>query len=150
MSGPDDQEQSEKSATAERETRDNIEGIDAVRHDRIANARNMLLARRLRTATFGHKLAEPAWDMLVVLYVAENRDESVTTSSLVLQTDVPATSAVRWIHVLEADGYVAESSAASRGAGVVRLLPKARELLDSYFAALPVAAEKIRASASSS
>lgn len=138
MSCADDQGQSEKSVSAETHQSDELNTIDAARHDRIVRATEMLLARRLRQATFGHKLAEPAWDMMVALYVADTRDQEMTASSLSMQTDVPPSTALRWIHCLVADGYVAEIPSLPASAGRVRLLPKARELLDTYFAALPV------------
>lgn len=51
-------------------------------------------------------LGEPAWDMLLDLFVAAVRREEVTVTSLCQSAAVPVTTALRWIAVLEDQALV--------------------------------------------
>lgn len=51
-------------------------------------------------------LGEPAWDMLLDLFIKFTRGAKVTTSSLCITSRVPLTTALRHISVLEEKGYV--------------------------------------------
>jgi hypothetical protein len=50
--------------------------------------------------------ADPAWDMLLDLYAAACEDKEVSVSSLCIAAAVPATTALRWIKTLVADGIL--------------------------------------------
>lgn len=58
----------------------------------------------------GDLLGEPAWDILLDLYVAqvERREINVTSASLASQ--VPSTTGLRWIVILESRGYIERCS----------------------------------------
>ena len=65
-------------------------------------AQNILRARRLRKrhlpkAMFG----EPAWEMLLVLYVANRSERRLTISRLTQESLAPATTSLRWLDFLE-------------------------------------------------
>jgi DNA-binding MarR family transcriptional regulator len=69
--------------------------------------REGLRARRLRDSFFNPKLfADPAWDMLLELYVAAVTQRRLTVSRLCERSGVPSTTALRWISTLEQDGLV--------------------------------------------
>lgn len=64
--------------------------------------RRILRARRARSNFFGPELfADPAWDILLELYAAERGQQKISVSSLCVGSNVPATTALRWIQTLE-------------------------------------------------
>ncbi len=50
--------------------------------------------------------ADPAWDMLLDLFVARGERRSISVSSLCIAAGVPASTAHRWIQVLARAGAV--------------------------------------------
>ncbi|HEX8643743.1 MAG TPA: winged helix DNA-binding protein [Allosphingosinicella sp.] len=67
-----------------------------------ATVRHLIALRRLRGEYLPTQLfADPAWDMLLDLYVAQLEGRRVSVSSLCVASQVPATTALRWIKVLE-------------------------------------------------
>lgn len=76
--------------------------------DEVETARRVLRARRLRERLLRADLfADPAWDMLLDLFVAEADGREVCVSSLCIAAAVPATTALRWIDTLESRGLIA-------------------------------------------
>lgn len=71
-------------------------------------AEQILRRRRQREAYFGkHIFADPCWDMLLDLYVAQKKHlRPVSVSSLCIASAVPATTALRWIDTLVQEGLV--------------------------------------------
>jgi len=70
-------------------------------------AQDLYRARRRRSAFFtGDLFGEPAWDMLLDLYIAEKRNERISITSACMAADVPLTTALRWAKQLEAHGLV--------------------------------------------
>jgi DNA-binding MarR family transcriptional regulator len=64
-------------------------------------------ARRQRTTVFSENLfADPAWDVMLELYLAELEGRSVATSQLGHSANIPLTTLLRWIEKLEGDGWV--------------------------------------------
>lgn len=64
-------------------------------------------ARRVRDSFIPGKLfADPAWDILLELFLAELEQQRVPVSSLCLASGVPATTALRWISTLERRGVI--------------------------------------------
>jgi DNA-binding MarR family transcriptional regulator len=53
-----------------------------------------------------HLFADPAWDMLLDLYLSDIVSQRVSISSLCIASNVPATTALRWITSLQAEGLV--------------------------------------------
>ena len=64
-------------------------------------ARTLFMQRRWRDAAFGQDLfGEPAWDMLLTLFLAHEAGPPFTIYSLCSQTPVPLSTAHRWMLVL--------------------------------------------------
>lgn len=66
-------------------------------------------ARRARAASFGGHgdlFGEPAWDILLDLFIAREAGRRVSVSSACIAADVPATTALRWLAILERRGLV--------------------------------------------
>lgn len=59
-------------------------------------------SRRDRNRFFGNDLfSEPAWDILLDLYMQHEKGKSVSVTSACLASGVPSTTALRWLRVLE-------------------------------------------------
>ena len=64
-------------------------------------------ARRRRERYFDPAIfADPAWDMLLDLFIAQARGKQLRTVSLCIASNVPWTTALRWIGVLEKQGLI--------------------------------------------
>jgi DNA-binding MarR family transcriptional regulator len=67
--------------------------------------------RKRRGTIFPAELfADPAWDILLELYRAELRQCRVPVSRLCTASQVPATTALRWLNTLEAEGLLARGA----------------------------------------
>lgn len=81
--------------------------------------------------------ADPAWDMLLDLYVSEISGQKVSVSSLCIASNVPSTTALRWIASLDCEGLVERSSdSRDRRRYFISLTNKGRCAMDAYFASL--------------
>jgi hypothetical protein len=66
--------------------------------------------RRMRADYFnGALLIDPAWDMLLDLFIHKMRGRRVSAGGLCLASNVPHTIALRWIDVLEEEGLLRRS-----------------------------------------
>ena len=73
----------------------------------LAFAREAYNIRRLRARFLPADLfGEPTWDILLDLYVATQENRPVPTTSACIGADVPPTTALRWLRILEARGLV--------------------------------------------
>ncbi|HEX9964275.1 MAG TPA: MarR family winged helix-turn-helix transcriptional regulator [Allosphingosinicella sp.] len=73
----------------------------------VAIAKRILTLRRLRETILGEEFfSDPAWDMLLDLYVQTRGDAPVAVSSLCLAAGVPATTGLRWIRNMVAAGLL--------------------------------------------
>ena len=80
-------------------------------------------------------LGEPAWDILLDLYVAAGREQAVSVSNACLAADAPASTALRWLQHLQAEGLVerlADETDARRH--YVRLTEDGMARMSAYFA----------------
>lgn len=102
----------------------------------VETVRNVIRARRLRARYFSQELfADPAWDMLLDLLQAEIAQLRVPVSSLCIAAAVPATTALRWLKTLVAQGLFVRRADPHDGRRVfVELAPEASNLLRRYFA----------------
>lgn len=75
-------------------------------------ARNIYSARRKRGRAFGHEglFGEPAWDMLLDLYVAEAEGTRLPVTSACIGAAVPTTTALRWLNILESHQLIARKA----------------------------------------
>ena len=70
-------------------------------------ATGLIRARKLRAKIFSYGLfSDPAWDMLLELYVAELAQQRMTISNLGLDSNIPPTTALRWIEVLQKESLI--------------------------------------------
>jgi DNA-binding MarR family transcriptional regulator len=94
-----------------RPTKPDLSGTDDANDDRLAAiARAEYASRRRREALFTKSLfADPAWDMLLDLYVQRHAGRPISIHSLCVASSVPQTTAVRWIGRLEECGMVSRS-----------------------------------------
>jgi DNA-binding MarR family transcriptional regulator len=70
-------------------------------------ARRLYALRRMRERWLEVRLfADPAWDILLDLYVAGAEGRHISMSSACIAAAVPATTAQRWIRALERAGLV--------------------------------------------
>lgn len=101
-------------------------------------ARQIYLGRRARAGFFSRGLdGEPAWDMLLALYVRDTNNAAHTTSQVTEFSAAAPSTALRWIDYLCDQGLVAkEPSPIDRRLTLVRLTAKARAHLDSYLTLL--------------
>lgn len=106
--------------------------------ERAQLARSILRHRRQRADHFPVDLfSDPAWDMLLDLYAADDEGADVPVSSLCVAAAVPQTTALRWINVLVNKGLAVrqETPGATRRVHIA-LSDKGRASLDDYFAAI--------------
>lgn len=75
--------------------------------DPLTNAREQLAMRRDRDNVFGGDLfGEPAWDMLLDLFIHQSQGKPVSVSSLCMGSAGPATTALRHIKILTDRGHL--------------------------------------------
>ena len=73
----------------------------------LAFARESYAIRRRRDRHLpGDLFGEPTWDILLDLYVATRENRPVPTTSACIGANVPPTTALRWLRILEARGLV--------------------------------------------
>lgn len=69
--------------------------------------KKLIAERRKRASYFsGDLFADPAWDILLILALAESRFQRLSVSQLCERLDVPATTALRWLNTLTNAGLV--------------------------------------------
>lgn len=96
-------------------------------------------SRKARCELFGTDLfADPAWDILLGLYIAELRGTRISTTSLCSQAGVPQTTGLRWLGHLQKVELVSGATCEHDGRVQWRsLTPKGsrlmREYLDRYW-----------------
>lgn len=71
-------------------------------------AKSLYGLRRRRDAASGIKglFGEPAWDILLDLYIAQRSRAELQVSSVCIEAGVPSTTILRWIARLEREGLV--------------------------------------------
>lgn len=73
----------------------------------------------------GDLLAEPAWDMLLDLFLHHVQGKELRTTSVCLASNTPPTTALRWIWVLEGEGILERhDDPADHRMKIVRLSPR--------------------------
>lgn len=105
-----------------------------------ARAANALKARQLRASIFRQPIfGEPAWDMLIALYLADIEQRGVTASGLADWAQCPKTTALRWQHVLEDRHLIRrEANPADARMQLISLTELGREALDEFFRLAPI------------
>jgi DNA-binding MarR family transcriptional regulator len=101
----------------------------------------MILAERRRRIHFFEAgiFGEPAWDILLTLYGAEQVSGRQTIEQLVRWIQFPATTALRWIAYLERSGLVVRTAhPIDQRTMFIELSEEARARLTDYLADVSV------------
>lgn len=101
----------------------------------VARAREEFGNRRRRTTIFEHSMfGEPAWDMLLALYILDVSGQRQTTGALMQYSGAPITTARRWLDYLVGNGLVQRSHhPTDQRVMFVSLTEKGRNALDLYY-----------------
>ncbi len=102
----------------------------------LAIARARYKARRKRVAFFQAEelFGEPAWDILLDLYIAYAEDKPVSVSSACIGSASPPTTGLRWLGVLQSAGLVErEHDPRDQRRVLVRLSQHGIEQMETYF-----------------
>lgn len=100
-------------------------------------ARRILRARRLRKRHLPKSMfGEPAWDMLLVLYVADRAETRQTISGLTKESCAPATTSLRWLDFLGRCKLVQRrANPLDKRAVFIELTALGRNAIEGYLAA---------------
>lgn len=102
-------------------------------------AKSVHLARKRRAEHFGPVLfSEPAWDMLLVLFIYGDRDEDrLSVSRLAEYGNAPLTTAIRWLDYLESQRMIVRRQCQNdRRKFFVELSQRGRSMMTAYFESL--------------
>ncbi len=107
---------------------------DPARQELLRRAQTALDNRRRRAQIFRRGMfGEPAWEMLLVLYVGDPRHPQ-SIGNLSESAGVNGTTALRWLDVLEGDQLIRrENHPFDKRSVLIHLTDKAREAMDLYF-----------------
>lgn len=99
-----------------------------------AIAQSELQGRRRRNSLIRHDLfAEPAWDMLLLLYIAHHQRRAVEVDRLCAATSAAATTALRWVgQLLDCDLAVRLPPEPGHGDARIALSPAGVEEMERY------------------
>jgi DNA-binding MarR family transcriptional regulator len=98
----------------------------------------MQAMRRRRDSLFGRDLfGEPAWDILLDLYLAEKSGRPLALSTVGSLAGVPQTTAFRWMtQLLERGFIVREADPNDARRGLIRLSERGHALLEELLGAV--------------
>lgn len=101
--------------------------------DLLERAQSILRVRRARERLFCPAMCgEPAFDLLLCLYLRSGEKENSLTS-LARPSGIPYSSAMRWIRYLVGKGYVERTESKSdRRVTCVQLTPAGRAMMDEF------------------
>lgn len=113
--------------------------LDAItrRQRFVEMARVTYAKRRKRNAIFGdlELFGEPAWDILLDLYIAHAEDKPVSVSSACIGSASPPTTGLRWLGILTEQGLVERRhDPRDQRRVLVQLTERALEAMNDYFA----------------
>lgn len=110
-----------------------IQAVSGIELEKLASA--ILAARRDRGHLFGqHLFADPAWDILLALTIAECRQRRLTITQLCDRVDVPMTTALRWIANMTDEGLlVRRDDTTDKRRKFIGLSPETRAKIAQHF-----------------
>jgi DNA-binding MarR family transcriptional regulator len=129
---------------------DSITAKERVRN--VGLAQVLIQERARRLDYFPAELfAEPAWDILLALYVAQMTQQRVTAGQLTEMATIPHTTILRWTKVLDAAGYLLRRvDPLDARRAFVLLTPKGLDAMYRFLSGgsdqIPGAPEKVNAS----
>lgn len=113
--------------------------IDGPPMTAVERAQALYELRRARALFFGSDadlFAEPAWDMLLDLFIARGRGHNLSISDTCVGAEVPPTTGLRWIGLLETRGLVERVRDSHDGRRCfLRLTPSGYETMRLYLEA---------------
>lgn len=118
---------------------DNATDAVSVRHDFATWARAIYASRRERAAIFGNAelFGEPAWDIMLDLYIAQADGKAVSVSSACIGSASPPTTGLRWLGILCDHGFVMrEHDPADQRRVLVRLSQTGLKAMNRYFSSV--------------
>jgi MarR family transcriptional regulator, temperature-dependent positive regulator of motility len=108
--------------------------------DTLALAEALFTERRRRDVAFdrhAYLLGEPAWDILLFLYIGHKRNWAASVAHATRATGAAATTALRCIARLEADGLVIrDTDSSDRRRILLSLTDEAARLMEDYVTSL--------------
>lgn len=98
-------------------------------------ARHELACRRKRTEQFGNLLfSDPAWDILLILYINDDACTAVELAKVVDFTAASRGTVTRWLKCFVERGLARPANAPQEAGPLsVRLSAAARDRMDAYF-----------------
>lgn len=108
--------------------------IAGPKHDPIGVARAIISDRRRRELIFNSGMfGEPAWVILLTLFVMDQQGPRLTIGRLAQEARCAQTTALRWLEYLESDGLIVRQEHPSDARKTfVRLTNKAGDALREY------------------
>ena len=106
----------------------------AVSAESVQTARRMVRERLRRGQFFRPELfADPAWDMMLDIFIAEAEGRETPVMNLCLSSQVPETTTLRWVRTLEHAGiFLREKDEHDLRRVLVRLSPDASKAMATY------------------
>jgi DNA-binding MarR family transcriptional regulator len=103
-------------------------------------AKRLIAERRTRMRFFDSELfGEPAWDIMLDLYIAHRECRNISVSSLTIASGVPATTALRRIQAMTVDGIIVRAADEHDKRRIfVTLSPAMISKMDSFLSAVSV------------
>lgn len=98
-------------------------------------AQRLFSDRRVRSSYFSDEnlFGEPGWDILLDVYIHQSQDDDVSVKSACIGSGAPATTALRWLGVLEEMSLICSvSDPNDQRRRFIRLTPKGHERLTRY------------------
>lgn len=116
-----------------------LSAAPSLRNELISRARAVLLARRLRARHFNRAMfSEPAWDILLLLYLADSSEGRQTIGHLAELVETPLTTVLRWVGYLEKERLVErQDHPTDRRIVFIRLTNRGRSGLDAFLDEMP-------------
>lgn len=129
------------------ELEENAERNGRTDPDMLAFARRMIAERYRRFQFFdGHLFSDPAWDIMLELFVAEIEVREVPVTNLCFTSNVPDTTVLRWIKTLCYEGLVVRhKDKVDKRRVLVQLTRPASDSMRRYMEEQMAAAEKMMA-----
>ena len=92
-------------------------------------------SRRIRNQEFGGDLfSDPAWDILLELFISAEKGAPVSATSLCLDANIPQTTLLRWIRTLSERGLIERNADADDARRVfVSLTEEGRDRMRAFF-----------------
>jgi DNA-binding MarR family transcriptional regulator len=112
--------------------------------DLLAFTRRMIAERYRRYQYFSaHLFSDPAWDILLELFIAEIEMRQVPVTNLCFTSNVPDTTVLRWIRLMEQDGLlIRRKDKVDKRRVLVQLNRQAADAMRAYMEEQMRAAEK--------